>query len=206
MERKNRALEEIAITLLNETNLPKYFWADAVNTACYVLNRVLIRPILKKTPYELFKGRKPNIYHFRIFGCKYFILNNGKDNLGKFDSKADEGIFLGYSSQSHAYRAYNKRTMLIEEIVHITFDETNQKMQDKPENSADDEETERLQKLTKTAAEQNKEKTVELDTAERETDLIDHEINLPLEWGVPRNLSLDNVIGQIHKASQPEIH
>jgi len=199
-------LEEIAITLLNETNLPKYFWADAVNTACYVLNRVLIRPILKKTPYELFKGRKPNIYHFRIFGCKYFILNNGKDNLGKFDSKADEGIFLGYSSQSHAYRAYNKRTMLIEEIVHITFDETNQKMQDKPENSADDEETERLQKLTKTAAEQNKEKTVELDTAERETDLIDHEINLPLEWGVPRNLSLDNVIGQIHKASQPEIH
>ena len=199
-------MEEIAITLLNETNLPKYFWADAVNTACYVLNRVLIRPILKKTPYELFKGRKPNIYHFRIFGCKYFILNSGKDNLGKFDSKADEGIFLGYSSQSHAYRAYNKRTMLIEEIVHITFDETNQKMQDKPENSADDEETERLQKLTKTAAEQNKEKTVELDTAERETDLIDHEINLPLEWGVPRNLSLDNVIGQIHKASQPEIH
>jgi len=51
VERKNRALEEIARTLLNETNLPKYFWADAVNTACYVLNRVLIRPILKKTPY-----------------------------------------------------------------------------------------------------------------------------------------------------------
>jgi len=68
-------------------------------------------------------------------------LNNGKDNLGKFDSKADEDIFLVYSSQSHVYRAYNKRTMLIEETVHITFGETNQKMQDKPENSADDEET-----------------------------------------------------------------
>jgi len=51
---------------LNETNLPKYFWADAINTGCYVLNRVLIRPILKKTPYELFKGRKPNISHFRV--------------------------------------------------------------------------------------------------------------------------------------------
>jgi len=75
-----------------------------VNTTCYVLNRVLIRPILKKTPYELFKGRKPNISHFRVFGSKCFILNNGKDNLGKFDSKADEGIFLGYSSQSHVYR------------------------------------------------------------------------------------------------------
>ena len=97
VERKNRALKEIARTLLNETNLPKYFWVDVVNTACYVLNRVLIRPILKKTPYELFKGRKPNISHLRVFGCKCFILNNGKDNLGKFDSKADEGIFLGYS-------------------------------------------------------------------------------------------------------------
>ena len=163
-------MEEIARNLLNETNLLKYFWADAVNTACYVLNRVLIRPILKKTPYELFKGRKPNISHFRVFGCKCFILNNGKDNLGKFDSKADEGIFLGYSSQSHAYRAYNKRTMLIEETVHITFDETNQKMQDKHKNSADDEETGRLQKLTETTEEQNE----ELDTAEKETDLMDH--------------------------------
>jgi len=137
VERKNRVLEEIARTLLNETNLPKYFWADAVNTTCYMLNRVLISPILKKTPYELFKGRKPNISHFRVFGCKCFILNNGKDNLGKFDLKTDEDIFLGYSSHSHAYRTYNKRTMLIEETVYITFDETKQKVQDKSQNSAD---------------------------------------------------------------------
>jgi len=114
VERKNRALEEIARSLLNETNLPKYFWVDAVNTACYVLNRVLIRTILKKTPYELFKGRKPNISHLRVFGFKFFISHNGKDNLGKFDSKENESIFLGYSSYSHAYIAYNKRTMLIE--------------------------------------------------------------------------------------------
>ena len=83
--------------------------------------------------------------------------------------------------------------------MYITFDETNQKVQDKPENSADDEETERLQELKETATEQNEEKSAKLDTAEKETDLIDHQINLPLEWRVPRNLSLDNVIGQIHK-------
>jgi len=53
-----------------------------------------------------------------------FNFNNGKDNLGKFDSKADEGIFLGYSLHGHAYRAYNKRTMLVEEFMHIAFDET----------------------------------------------------------------------------------
>jgi len=52
VERKNRSLEELTRTMLNENSLPKYFWADAINTASYVLNRVLIRPILKKTPYE----------------------------------------------------------------------------------------------------------------------------------------------------------
>jgi len=85
VERKNRSLEELARSMLNEIELPKYFWADVVSTTCYVLNRVLIRPILKKTPYELFKGRKPNVSHLKVFGCKCFILNNGKDNLGKFD-------------------------------------------------------------------------------------------------------------------------
>jgi len=84
VERKNRSLEEMARTMLNENGLPKYFWAYAVSTACYVLNRVLIRPILKKTPYELFRGRKPNLSHLKVFGCKCFILNSGNDNLGKF--------------------------------------------------------------------------------------------------------------------------
>jgi len=88
-----------------------------------VLNRVLIRPILKLTPYEIYKGRKPNISYFKAFGCKCFILNNGKLNLGKFDPKADEGIFLDYFSTSKAYRVYNKRTLTIEESIHVAFDE-----------------------------------------------------------------------------------
>jgi len=50
VERKNRSLEELARTMLSESSLPKYFWVDFVNTSCYVMNRVLIRPILKKTP------------------------------------------------------------------------------------------------------------------------------------------------------------
>ena len=113
VERKNRSLVELARTMLSDSNLPKYFWADAVSTTCFVSNRVNIRPILKKTPYELFKGRKPNIAFFHIFGCKCFVLNNDKDNLGKFDEKSDEGIFLGYSLTSKAYRIYNKRNLTI---------------------------------------------------------------------------------------------
>jgi len=70
-----------------------------MSTICYTLNRVLIRPILRKTPYELYKGRKPNISRLRVFGCKCFVLNNGKQSLGKLDAKANKATFLGYSLQ-----------------------------------------------------------------------------------------------------------
>jgi len=139
VKRKNKALEELPRTLLNEIDFPKYFWVDTVNTTCYVLNRVLIRSILKKTPYELLKGRKPNISHLKVFGCKCFILNKGKDNLGKFDSKAYEGILLGYSLHGHVYRAYNRRNMLVEEFMYIAFDETNQNIQESTKTGEDDE-------------------------------------------------------------------
>ena len=80
---------------------------------------------MKKTPYEYYKGKKLNVEYFRAFGCKCFVLNNGKDNLEKFDSKADEGIFLGYDSNSASYRIFNKRTLIVETSVHVTFDESN---------------------------------------------------------------------------------
>ena len=78
VERKNRSLEKIARTLLNDMFLSKYFWAEAINTSCYIMNRALIRPILKKTLYELYNGRKPNISHLHVFGCKCFVLSNDK--------------------------------------------------------------------------------------------------------------------------------
>jgi len=95
---------------------------------------------MKKTSYELFKGRKPNISHLKVFGCKCFILNNGKDNLGKFDSKTDEGIFLGYALHSHAYRVYNRRSMVVEESMHVAFDETSHKVQESIKINADNDE------------------------------------------------------------------
>ena len=112
-------------TVLCKNNLPRYFWIKAVNIIFNILNRALIRPILKKTPYELWKDRKPNISYFHIFGCRCFIYNNGKDNLNKFDSRIDEGIFLGYSTNSKAYWVFNKRTLIVEESIHVVFDELN---------------------------------------------------------------------------------
>ena len=118
---RNRTLEEMARSMLCENNLPKYFWAEAINTSCYIINRAIIRAILKKTLYEPFRERKPNISYFHPFGCKCFFLNNGKDNLGKFDAKSDESIFLGYSLTSKAFRVFNKRTLVVEESIHVIF-------------------------------------------------------------------------------------
>ena len=112
----------MARTILLESSLSKDFWAKVVNTACYIQNHVFLRPILKKNPYELWKGRKSNISYFHVFGSECFILNT-KDKLLKFDPKSDPGIFLGYSSISKAYRVYNKRTQIVEETIHISFKE-----------------------------------------------------------------------------------
>ena len=124
VERKNRVLTEMARAMLNENQTSQVFWADAMSTACYISNRAYLRKKLNKTPYELYKGRKPNLTHLHIFGCKCFAHNNGKDNLGKFDPKSDEGIFIGYSNRSKAYRIFDKRTRLVEESIHVVFCES----------------------------------------------------------------------------------
>ena len=123
--------------MLCENSLPRYFWAEAINTVSYILNRALVRPILKKTFYELWKGRRPNISYFHIFRCKCFIHNNNKDNLEKFNARSDEGIFLGYSTTSKAYRVFNKKILVVEKLIHVTFDESNHKSLDR--NIEDDE-------------------------------------------------------------------
>ena len=95
-----------------------------------MVNKVYFRPCTKKTPYELWKERKPNVKYFRIFGSTYFILKD-RENVGKFDSWSDEGIFLGYSSTSKAYRVYNKRTIKVMEIVNVVIDESSDSSSEK---------------------------------------------------------------------------
>ena len=122
VERKNRTLCEMARTMLDEHRTPRKYWAEAVNTACHVSNRIFLRAFKKKTCYELFHGRTPKVSHFRVFGCKCFILKKG--NLDKFESRSYDGIFLGYASHSRAYRVLNLETNQIVETCEVTFDET----------------------------------------------------------------------------------
>ncbi|KAJ9541354.1 hypothetical protein OSB04_027860 [Centaurea solstitialis] len=116
-ERRNITLIEAARSMLSEVNLATQFWAEAVNTACYTQNRSLIVKRFRRTPYELFRNRKPSIEHLHIFGCVCYILNN-KDNLGKFDSKSDDGIFLG------SLLSLKLTVQTIEETIHVRFDES----------------------------------------------------------------------------------
>ncbi|GJZ93678.1 putative ribonuclease H-like domain-containing protein [Tanacetum coccineum] len=119
-ERRNRTLIEAARTMLADSKLPTTFWTEAVSTACYVQNRVLIVKPHNKTPYELFRGFKPTLSFIKPFGCHVTILNT-LDNLGKFDGKSDEGFFIGYSLSSKAFRVYNTRTRKVEENLHVGF-------------------------------------------------------------------------------------
>jgi len=67
---------------------------------------------------------KPNVSYLRVFDCKYFVWNT-KDNLGKFDAKSYEAIFVGYSNSSKAYTVFNSSTLTIEESMHVKFEESN---------------------------------------------------------------------------------
>ena len=112
----------MARAMLHNKDVATNLWGEAINTTCHTVNRVYFRPSTKKTPYKLWKGRKPNVRYFRIFGSTCFILNDRK-NVGKFDSRNDEGIFLGNSSTSKAYWVNNKKTMKVMEIVNVVIDE-----------------------------------------------------------------------------------
>nr|GEV80966.1 hypothetical protein [Tanacetum cinerariifolium] len=107
-------------TMLADAKLPVTFWAEAVNTDCYVQNKVLVNKSHNKTPYELFNGRSPAIGFLKPFGCHVMILNT-LDNLGKFKEKGGEGYFIGYSMSSKAFRWFNKRTRKVEENLHVEF-------------------------------------------------------------------------------------
>ncbi|GJU78845.1 ribonuclease H-like domain-containing protein [Tanacetum coccineum] len=122
-ERRNGTLIKAARTMLADSKLPTTFWAEAVNTACYVQNRVLVVKPHKNTLYELFHGRTPTLSFMRPFGCPVTILNT-IDQLSKFDVKADEGFFVGYSLNSKSFRVFNSKTRIMEENLHIRFSES----------------------------------------------------------------------------------
>src|ERR1044072_6281707 len=122
VERKNKTLQESAKVMLHAKKLPYYFWAEAMNIACYIHNRVTIRSGTVSTLFEIWKVRKPTVKYFHVFGSKCYILAD-REQRRKMDPKSEEGIFLGYSDTSRAYRVYNIRSKVMMESINVVVDD-----------------------------------------------------------------------------------
>ena len=108
--------------MLRAKKLPYHLWAEAMNTACYIHNRVTIRYGTASTLYEIWKGRKPTSKYFHVFRSKCYIIED-REKRKKMDPKSEEGIFLGYSSNSRAYRVYYSRNKTMMESVNVVIDD-----------------------------------------------------------------------------------
>nr|GEV09809.1 hypothetical protein [Tanacetum cinerariifolium] len=121
-ELRNRTLVKAARIMLSVAKVPLFFWAEAIATANFTQNCSLVIPRHEKTPYHIINDRKPSVKFFYIFGSVCYIVRDG-ENLDKMKEKGDECIFVGYSTQSRAYKVFNKRTRVIMESIHVNFDE-----------------------------------------------------------------------------------
>ena len=105
--------------MMHEHCIAQHYWAEGVNIASYIMNKVYLRLFTNKPAYEMYKGRKPNLSYFHFFGSTCYIRKNQKDMVGEFDSRVGKGIFHGYSLNSKAYGVYNKRTLEVEVSTNI---------------------------------------------------------------------------------------
>jgi hypothetical protein len=112
----------MARSMMNEKNIGQNYWVEAIHTIVHVLNKAHLRPHSDRTPYELWYGRPASIKHFKVFGSKCYIKNNN-ENLGKYDDRDDEGIFLGYATNSKGYKFYNKRLHKLVDCIDVKVDE-----------------------------------------------------------------------------------
>ncbi|KAL0441700.1 UNVERIFIED_CONTAM: Retrovirus-related Pol polyprotein from transposon TNT 1-94 [Sesamum radiatum] len=121
-ERKNRTVMEMARSMLQEKHLQKAFWAEAVYTAVYLLNRCPTKAVQNMTPIQAWSGKKPSAKHLRVFGSICYV-HIPTEKRHKLEEKTEKGIFLGYSTQSKGYRIYNLKTKKLIISRDVEFDE-----------------------------------------------------------------------------------
>eukprot|EP00253_Pinus_taeda_P009741 PITA_09741 len=118
----NITVQQMARVMLDESGTPATFWGEAAFAAVTILNKTNVKVNNTQTPHELWYGKTPTVKYFKIFGSKYCIKRTD-ENLGKFEPRADEGILLGYSPHTKAYKCYNKRLGKIIESIDVVVDE-----------------------------------------------------------------------------------
>jgi len=121
-KRKNRHIVEITRAMLNEKNLPNYFWAKAVATVVYIMNGTPTTAVHGMTPEEKFTCKKPGVSHFRVFGCIPYV-HVPDEKRSKLDPKAEKCIFIGYSLEEKGYRCFNSSIQKLQVSRDVVFDE-----------------------------------------------------------------------------------
>ena len=108
-ERKNRHIAEIACALMTEKNMLHSYWAEAISTAVYIMNRTPIVAIHDVTLEEKYAGKKPDLLHLKVFGCIAYV--HVPDELHtKLDPKAEKCVFIGYFLKQKGYKCYTPLT------------------------------------------------------------------------------------------------
>jgi hypothetical protein len=121
-ERMNRTLNERARSMRLNAGIPKAFWADAVNTAAYLINRSPCVPLDFKLPEEMWQGKEVSLKHLKVFGCSaYSLLKDG--DRDKLDSKTKKCTFIGYGSDEMGYRLWDSENRKLIRSKNVTFNE-----------------------------------------------------------------------------------
>ena len=110
---------EKARSMLSGAGLAQQFWVEAVETACYLVNRTPTSALVDKTPHEVWTGKKPSLSHLRVFGCDAFV-HVPKDKRNKLDSKAEKCIFIGYKDGVKGYKLWNlvkRKTVYSRDVI-----------------------------------------------------------------------------------------
>lgn len=129
-ERRNRYINDMAVCMLLDANLDKRYWGEAITTAAYIQNRMPSR-VVRKTPYELWHGRKPDLSNLRVFGCDAYVrIPDAK--RGKLDEKAEKLTFVGYDCRAKAYRFLNRKNRKITVSRDARFLELGSEFQEEP--------------------------------------------------------------------------
>lgn len=122
-ERKNRHLAEVCGSMMHAKNVQGKYWAEAMQTAAYVINRIPQQKMNYVSPYEKLLKIKPNVSHFRVFGCVCFVFIPSSQRH-KLEKKANRCIFVGYDNERKGWRCYDPSTRKCSVSRNVVFDET----------------------------------------------------------------------------------
>jgi hypothetical protein len=173
-----------------DSKLTDIFWTQAVHTTIHIQNRVILINNTEKTPYELWKGIPANVKHFIVFGSKCYIKRED-GRMGKFDSRVDKGVLVGYSSTRKAYKCYNLRLNKIVENINVTINETSRLESKEEENESMEQTSEEESEDEKEVEEEDEDEDKPTETKEQVQQVSP---KTPSKW-VQKNHPSDQIIG-----------